>query len=65
MTHIHNSQHNQNFLYTVQTNTAILYGHSELPREEKSKFELEEKKVQFITENGDFLKSVAWKLNFQ
>ena len=41
-----------------------MYGY-ELSREEKSKFEPEEKKVQFITENGDFLKFVAWKLNFQ
>ena len=50
MAHIHNSQHNEKNLYTVQTNTGIYYGHSELPREEKSKFEPEEKKVQFITE---------------
>ena len=41
------------FLYTVQTNKAVYYGHPQLPRKEKSKFELEEEKVQFITENGD------------
>ena len=34
-----------------QTYTASYYGHSELSREEKSKFEFEEKKVQFITES--------------
>ena len=37
-----------------QTYTAIYYGHSELSHKEKSKFEFEEKKVQFITENCVF-----------
>ena len=41
---IHNSQYNQKILYPVQTNTAISYGHS---REEKSKLELEEKKLVY------------------
>ena len=36
-------------LYIVQTNTAILYGHSELPRKENSNLR---KKVMFITESG-------------
>ena len=48
MAHIHNSQHNQKNLYTVQTNTAIYYGHPDLPREEKSKFEPEEKKFSLL-----------------
>ena len=43
-----------NFFDHFQTYTAIQYGHSELPCEEKSKFELEEKKVQFITESWVF-----------
>ena len=43
-----------NFFYPFQTYTAIYYGHSELSGEEKSKFEFEEKKVQFITESCVF-----------
>ena len=54
LAHIHNSQHNQNFFDHAQTYAAIYYGHSELFREEKSKFESEEKKVQFITESCVF-----------
>ena len=46
--HIHNSQHNQNFFDHFQTYTAIYYGHSELSREEKSKFECEEKKFSLL-----------------
>ena len=34
----------KNFFDYFQTNTAIYYGHCELSREEKSKFEFEEKK---------------------
>ena len=50
MAFIHNSQHNQEILYTVQTNTAIYYGHPEKPQKEKSKFEPKEKKVQIKME---------------
>ena len=51
MAHIHNCLHNQKILFAVQTNTAVYYyyGHS---FEEKSKYELEEKNVLFITEKG-------------
>ena len=45
---IHNSQHNQSFFDHFQTYTAIYYGHSELSREEKSKFEFEEKKFSLL-----------------
>ena len=70
LAHIHNSQHNQNVFDYFQTYTAIYYGHSELSREEKSKFELEEKKFslllkrevcrRFCLENATF----SNKLNF-
>ena len=46
--HIRNSQHNQNFFDHAQTYTAIYYGHSELSREEESKFEFEEKKFSLL-----------------
>ena len=52
MVHIHNAQHNQKKIVQVQTNTVVFYGHPELSGEEKSKFEFEEKKVQFITKKG-------------
>ena len=42
--HIHNAQHNQNIFDHFQTYTVIYYGHSELSRKEKSKFEFKEKK---------------------
>ena len=35
-------------MYTVQTNKAIKYGHPDMPREEKSKFEFEEKKISIV-----------------
>ena len=54
MAHIHNSQHNQKIVYTVQINTVVYYGHPELSGEEKSKFEPEEKN-RFSIENGDLL----------
>ena len=41
--HVHNSQRNQKNLYTVQTNTAIQYGHSELLHEENQKLNLRKK----------------------
>ena len=37
-----------NFFYPFQTHTGISYGHLELPREEKSKFECEEKKFSLL-----------------
>ena len=37
-----------NFFYPFQTYTAIYYGHSELSREEKSKFDCEEKKFSLL-----------------
>ena len=37
-----------NFFYPFQTYTSICYGHSELPREEKSKFECKEKKFSLL-----------------
>ena len=37
-----------NFFDHFQTYTAIYYGHSELSREEKSKFEFEEKKFSLL-----------------
>ena len=40
------------FFDHFQTYSAIYYGHSELSREEKSKIQFEEKKVQFITKKG-------------
>ena len=40
------------FFVRCPTYTAIYYGHSELSCEEKSKFEFEKKKVQFITKKG-------------
>ena len=46
--HNHNSQHNQKFFDHFQTYTVIYYGHSELPREEKPKFEFEEKKFSLL-----------------
>ena len=46
--HIHNFQHNQIFNDHFQTYTAIQYGHSELTREEKSKFEFEEEKFSLL-----------------
>ena len=45
---IYNSQHNQIVFDYFQTYTAISYGHSELSREEKSKFEFEEKKFSLL-----------------
>ena len=37
-----------NFFCYFQTNTALRYGHFELPHEEKSKFEFEEKKFSLL-----------------
>ena len=48
LAHIHNSQHNQKFFDHFQTYTANYYRHSELSREEKSKFEFEEKKFSLL-----------------
>ena len=42
----------KHFFDHFQTYKAIYYGHSELSHEEKSKFEFEEKKVQFIAKKG-------------
>ena len=60
MAHIHN----QKKIVRVQTNTVVFYGHPELSGEEKSKFEFEEKKVQYSTENGDLLSFQATNLHF-
>ena len=48
---IHHSQHNQTSLYADQTNKVISYGHPELPREEKIKFEPKEKNFSFLLKN--------------
>ena len=69
LAHIHKSQHNQTFFDHFQTYTAIWYGNSELPSEEKLKIELEEKKlihqkVHFITENEGLWVFLAEKRNF-
>ena len=43
----------------------FVHCHFELPCEEKSKFEPEEKKVQFITENGGLWLENSTNLHFQ
>ena len=63
--HISTTPNATNFFDHFQTYTAIYYGHFELSCEEKSKFEFEEKKVQFITKKGSLQAFLPWKRNFQ
>ena len=53
------------FFDHFQTYTAFYYGHSELSCEEKSKFEFEKKKVQFITESCVFKAKTPANFPFQ
>ena len=47
--HISTTPNTTKFFFDYfQTNTAILYGHSELPHREKSKFEFEGKKLSLL-----------------
>ena len=70
LAHIHNSQHTKFFFDYFQSYTAIYFDHSELSREEKSRFEYEEKnfslslKVAFSRQKPLQTSLFSNKLNF-
>ena len=55
---------NTTFVYPFQTYTVSYYGHSELPRKEKSKFDCVEKSSVYY-QKGKFAGVSALKRNFQ